>query len=58
MRRVLDMLHELRIWWAKECALSATEFAHARKLWREHARLIAQRSPAQVLRMEQRAGLI
>lgn len=57
MTRIRDVLLEIRIWWAKECAMSCIEYAEARQLWREHARLVGLRSQAQVARMERRMGL-
>lgn len=57
MSRIRDVLLEIRIWWAKECAMSCVKPSEARDLWRNHARLIGLRSAAQVERMETRMGI-
>lgn len=61
MQRIRDAIHELRIWWAKQCATQFYAEGYvelARMGWQHHADLIAKRSPQQVRRMERRAGLI
>lgn len=57
MTRIRDALLEIRIWWAKKCAMSCLEYSEAERLWAKHDRLVAQRSQAQVARMERRMGL-
>lgn len=36
MTRIRDVLLEIRIWWAKECAMSCLEYAEAERPWAEH----------------------
>lgn len=50
MQCIRDALLEIRIWWAKKCAMSCLEYSEAERLWAEHDRLVAQRRRKRAVR--------